>query len=235
MHLHGADTYSKASWLDPELVAVADRAGPERAGRDRADAAQGEHAIDEQAGGEGAAASFVRVGGRGQGCAQLVEAGARLGAHGDDVGAGHELAGLVDSKLERVGSDRVSLRDGDDAALDAQHAKDGEVLVRLRACALAGVDDEEEEVDPGRAGDHVADEPLVTRDVDEGDPPAVGQVERRISEVDRDPALLLLGQAVRVLPGQGPDEPGLAVVDVAGRPEAQTRHDLGTHVRDFPR
>ena len=109
------------------------------------------------------------------------------------------------------------------------------MLVRLCACALAGVDDEEEEVDSGRAGDHVADEPLVTRDVDEGDPAAVGQVERRISEVDRDPALLLFGQAVRVLPGQRPDEPGLAVVDVAGRPEAQTRHDLGTHVRDFPR
>jgi hypothetical protein len=100
---------------------------------------------------------------------------------------------LVDSKLERVGIDCVNLRDGDDAALDAQHAEDGEVLVRLRACALAGVDDEEEEVDPGRTGDHVADEALVTRDVDEGDPPAVGQVERRISEVDRNPALLLLG------------------------------------------
>ncbi len=109
------------------------------------------------------------------------------------------------------------------------------MLVRLRACALGGVDDEQEEVDPRRAGDHVADEPLVTRDVDEGDPPAVGQVERCVAEVDRDPALLLLGQAVRVLPGQGPDEPGLAVVDVAGRPEAQTRHDLGTHVRDLPR
>ena len=63
VHLHGTDTYIKASWLDHELVAVADRAGPERAGCDRADAAQGEHAIDEQAGGEGAAASFVRVGG----------------------------------------------------------------------------------------------------------------------------------------------------------------------------
>ena len=29
----------------------------------------------------------------------------------------------------------------------------------------------------------------------------VGQLERRVAEVDRDPPLLLLGQAIRVLPG----------------------------------
>ena len=72
-------------------------------------------------------------------------------------------------------------------------------------------------------------------DVDERDPPPVGQVERCIPEVDGNPTLLLLGQAVRVLTGQGPDEPGLAVVDVTGRPETQTRHSLGTHACAAPR
>ena len=50
--------------------------------------------------------------------------------------------------------------------------------------------------------------------VDEREPAAVGQLERRVAEVDRDPALLLLGQPVGVLAGQRPDEPRLAVVDV---------------------
>ena len=151
------------------------------------------------------------------------------------MGAGHELAGLLDRQLERVGSHRVGFRDGNDAVIDAEQAQDREVLMGLRARPLAGVDDEQEEVDPRRPGDHVANEPLVTRDVDERDPPAAGQVERRVPEVDGDPALLLLGQAVGVLSRQSPDEPGLAMVDVARRPEAQTRHGLGTHACDFPR
>ena len=41
-----------------------------------------------------------------------------------------------------------------------------------------------------------------------------GQLERRVAEVDRDPAPLLLGKPVRVLAGQRPHEPRLAVVDV---------------------
>ena len=41
------------------------------------------------------------------------------------------------------------------------------MLVRLRPRALGGVDHEQEQVDPGRAGDHVADEPLVPGHVDQ--------------------------------------------------------------------
>jgi len=44
----------------------------------------------------------------------------------------------------------------------------------------------------------------------------VAELERRVAEVDRDAAALFLGQAIRVLPGQRTDEPGLPVVDVPG-------------------
>ena len=100
--------------------------------------------------------------------------------------------------------------------LDPEQPEDREVLVRLRPRALAGVDDEQEEVDPGRAGDHRAHEALVPGNVDDREPPPVRELERRVAEVDRDPAPLLLGQPVGVLPGQRADEPRLAVVDVAG-------------------
>ena len=102
------------------------------------------------------------------------------------------------------------------------------MLVRLRARALSGVDHEQEEVDPGCARDHVADEALVPGHVDQREPAAVGEVERRVAEVDRDPALALLGQPVGVLPGQRPDEPRLAVVDVARGPYRERHASTAT-------
>ena len=137
---------------------------------------------------------------------------------------GDELARLLERELERLGVDRVGLRDRDDAALDAEEPEDREVLVRLRTRALRGVDDEQEEVDPRRAGDHRPHEPLVAGDVDERQRAAAGQLERRVAEVDRDPARLLLGEPVGVLPRQRPDERRLAVVDVTGGADRQ-RHD----------
>ena len=141
----------------------------------------------------------------------------------DDGRSGHELLRLLDCERQCLLVDGVALRDRDDAVLDPEQPQDGEVLVRLRPRALGRVDDEQEEVDPGRAGDHVADEALVPGHVDDGEPPPVRQLERRVAEVDRDAALLLLGQPVGVLARQRPDEPGLAVVDVARGAEDQ-RH-----------
>ena len=97
------------------------------------------------------------------------------------------------------------------------------MLERLRSRALGCIDHEQEEVDPGRAGDHRADEPLMARHVDQREAPSVRQLERRVAEVDRDPAPLLLRQPVRVLSRQRPHEPRLAVVDVPGGADRQ-RH-----------
>ena len=93
----------------------------------------------------------------------------------------------------------------------------------LRTCALTGVDDEQEEIDPGRACDHRPHEPLVPRDVHDGQTAPVGQVERCVAEVDRDPARLLLRQAVCVLARERANEPRLAMVDVARCPDGH-RH-----------
>ena len=104
------------------------------------------------------------------------------------------------------------------------------MLVRLRPGALGGVDDEKEEVDPRRPRDHRPDEPLVAGDVDQRERPPVGQRERRVAEVDRDPARVLLREAVGVLAGERPDEGRLAVVDVPSGTDRQ-RHgprDLGS-------
>ena len=144
-------------------------------------------------------------------------------ALGDDRGARHELARLIDHKLEGLLVDRIRLGDRDDTVLDAEQPEDGEVLMGLRPRALSRVDDQQEEVDAGRARDHRAHETLVAGNVDEREPPAVGEVERRVAEVDRDPACLLLGQPVGVLAREGVHERRLAVVDVARCADGQ-RH-----------
>ena len=97
------------------------------------------------------------------------------------------------------------------------------MLVRLRLRPLARVDDEQEEVDPGRARDHRPDEPLVPGNVDDREARPVGKLELRVAERDRDPAPLLLGQPVGVGARQRLDEPRLAVVDVPGGPQREPR------------
>ena len=61
--------------------------------------------------------------------------------------------------------------------------------------------------------------------VDEGDID-IAQIERGEAEVDRDPALLFGGQSIGVDAGQGADQGGLAVIDVAGRSEYEVHYWL---------
>ena len=83
------------------------------------------------------------------------------------------------------------------------------------------------EVDTGGAGHHGAHEALVAGHVDDADPPAAGQLELGIAELDRDAALALLAQAVGVGAGQAGDERRLAVVDVTGGAQGERRPVVG--------
>ena len=224
VHLHGADPNVASRRLQAKPVAVGDRPRPERAGRDRADAAEREHPVDVEAGRiVGASLPDVACDPV-EGLAERVETVPRDAADRDHRCAGNELTRLFEGQLERLFVDRVGLRDGDDAALDAEQPQDRKVLVRLWAGTLGGIEDEEEEVDAGRAGDHRSHEALVPRHVDERERPSARQLERCVPEVDRDPPRPLLGQPVRVLAGQRADERRLAVVDVPGGADGQ-RHD----------
>ena len=96
-----------------------------------------------------------------------------------------------------------------------EQVDDVQVLDGLRHHAVVGGDDQHREIDAAHAGEHVADEALVTGHVDEAD-----QLRRRRAavgeaEVDRNAARLFLRQAVGVDAGQRFDQQRLAVVDVA--------------------
>lgn len=101
---------------------------------------------------------------------------------------------------------------------EAEHRQ---VLARLRHHPVVCGDAEHVAVDPGGAGDHVTQEALMPRHVHQRQPPPGGQREWRESELDRDAARLLGGQAVGVATGEGQHEGRLAVVDVPAVPSTR--------------
>src|SRR5260370_28024003 len=94
--------------------------------------------------------------------------------------------------------------------------QDVEMLLALRHHAVVGCDREQHEVHPMRTGEHVANEPLMARDVDHARARPVPEGEIREPQVDRDAALLLFLETVGILPGERLDQRGLAMVDMAG-------------------
>ena len=111
----------------------------------------------------------------------------------------------------------VRLRHHRQPAPDPERVEQLEVLERLRVRPVVRGDDEQRRVDLARPDEHVADQPVVARHVDEVDHPPVVERQVRIPDVDRHPAPPLLGQPVRVDAGERAQERRLAVVDVPGR------------------
>jgi hypothetical protein len=202
-------------------VADLHRAADRNAGDDRAEAVRAEHALDRHA-------EHARVRARlglGRQAEQLAlevlqalsgDRGQRHDRCALEEGARQRGAHVLQRQLDQRRLDHVDLGQRHQPALHAQDAHDGQVLARLRHDPVVGRDHQHDQVDAGRAGDHVLDEALVPGDVDDADLAAVGQREAREAQVDRHAALLLLLQPVGVDAGQGLDQRRLAVVDVAG-------------------
>ena len=129
------------------------------------------------------------------------------------------LPDRLDDERGPLGIHEVDLRDRDRPPLHAERFQDEEVLAALGHHPLVGGDDEQHGVDPAGAGDHVLDEALVSGDVHDARGRGAGaEVERGEPEVDRDSAAALFGKPVRIDPGQGGDERGFAMIDVARGP-----------------
>ena len=213
----GLDT----SGVDLEALVHLEAARGDRPRHHRPEPLDGEHAVDgEPEGGVGPAGRH-RAGKLGQGEAQRVEPLAGLGGDGNDravleEGPAERRPDVLPHQLEPFGLGEVGLGEDDEPRPDLEELADGEVLPGLGHHALVGGDHEHDEVDPAHPGQHVLHEPLVAGHVDdaEGELGAEGQVGE--ADVDGDPALLLLLQAVGVDAGEGVDEGRLPVVDVAG-------------------
>ena len=200
----------------------------QRARDDGAKPLHREHAIDREPDGSVSAAHRHRRRHRHERRLQHLQPVSCARRHRDNGDVGekrprHELVDLQARELQRLAIAQVALRDDDEPRGYMQQPADVKVFARLRHHRLVRRDDEHHEVDAADAGEHVLDEPLVARHVDErevhvrlcisfGGP---SRLEVGEAKVDRDAALLLFLEAVRIGAGEGADEGALAVVDVA--------------------
>ena len=92
--------------------------------------------------------------------------------------------------------------------------------------ALVRRHDQQHQVDAADACQHVADEFLVTRHVDDADIGTIRRLHIRKAQFDRDAALLFLFQSVRVDARQGFDQAGLAVIHVSGGADDNVSHRI---------
>jgi hypothetical protein len=140
----------------------------------------------------------------------------RAGADGDEIGlleerAPDHLPHLGRGDLDELRVGEVGLGQSDDAPRQTEEPADLEVLAGLRPDRLVGGHDEQDQVDAARPCEHVLDESLMPRDIDEAQD-EIGLDEVREAEIDRDAALRLRA-AGGVRARERPDELALAMVD----------------------
>ena len=118
----------------------------------------------------------------------------------------------------RASSAQVRLRHDREPVADAERVEQLQVLERLGVRPVVGRDDQQRGVDLARPDEHVADQPVVPRHVDEVDHAARrGSARCAYPTSIVMPAPPLLGEAIGVDPGERAEQRRLAVVDVAGR------------------
>ncbi len=133
---------------------------------------------------------------------QQLQTSACLCAHRDDrraleERAAREFFNLKPHEAENVGIDQIRLRDGHQPAPNPEQAANIEMLARLRLDRFVGRDHQHDQVDAAHARQHVANEPFVTRNIDESKADAL-QFQERETQVDGDPAALLFFETVGI-------------------------------------
>ena len=170
MDLDRAHPHHAIERQQPHRVAHGYCAAPRRAGDHRAGAWEREHAVDREPE-EVLRRAFHEISGDvAQRCTQLIQAlpgGCRDGYYllPRYPARAQPLCDLATHHLEPLGLHQVALGKYGDAAGHSQQLDDREVLLGLRHDSFVGGDHEQGHVDPGCAGEHVPDEPLVARHV----------------------------------------------------------------------
>ena len=191
-----------------ELVAHPDGARGKRAGDDGARAAHGEGPVHPQPHVGVAIRRRQPVDHRNQLCSNLIQVSTKY-----DGCIGNPLSRLPDGAL---GIGEVGLADHHQHMPDAQCVQGGQMFLGLRHPPFGGGNDEHHRGHRPHPGEHVRDEPLMARHVDESELPPV-DLGPRETEVDGQAAALFFGQPVGPHAGEPLHERRLAVVDVPCR------------------
>ena len=219
MRLQSTYASPETAGHDLDLHAGVQVAIDQRARDDAAEAVDREYAIDRQARPANVALGWQAGDGGVQRLTQRIEPNAADRRARDDRRcferrSRQHLADIALDKREPVVIDEIALRERDDAVPHVEQIEDGEVLSRLRHHTVVGGDDEQRDIDTAGAGEHVLDEALVSRNVDDADASAARQRQPCEPQIDRHAARFFFAQPIRVDPRQRLDEQRFTVVDV---------------------
>ena len=107
---------------------------------------------------------------------------------------------------------------------DGQEPADIEVFPGLRHDGLVGRHHQQHRIDSSNAGQHILDEALVAGNVHEAHSQPVAELQAGKAQIDGDPPLLFLFEAVRIHSRQHLDQGAFAMIDMARRPHYNVLH-----------
>ena len=229
VHLDAAHPCAPLRGQHLDLVVFPDSSGDQRPRHDRAEAFHREAAVDREAEDLRRVARRDLAGQAAQLRLQWLDAFAGEGADAEEWRVLQEralqvLPDLHFGEIDDVALGRVDFRQHRQAALHAQQRADVEMFAGLRHHRFVRGDDQHDGVDAADARQHVLDEPLVARHVDEADRRLVVQAEAGKADVDGDAAFLFFLQAVGVDAGQRLHQRRFAMVDVSGGADHDVSH-----------
>jgi hypothetical protein len=124
-------------------------------------------------------------------------------------------AGSTADYAKGFGIDQIAFGYRYNALADTEKTANVEMLPGLRHYAIIRRDNENDNVDTARPGEHILDETLMARHVDKSEM-YVSNTELGKTEIYRNAAPLFLGKPIGVCPGQRFYQRSLAVIDMPG-------------------
>ena len=122
--------------------------------------------------------------------------------------------------VEGLAIDFVGLGQDRNAPVDSEQLQYVEMLAGLGFDRFVSSDHEQKKIDSADSSQHVAHKALVAGDIDETNlqSPTIGRRQGHVgkAEIDSDAATLFFGETIGVDAGEGLDQRGLAVIDMAG-------------------
>ncbi len=146
--------------------------------------------------------------------ARAVDTGGANDSAEAQAGFAGEARHRIAHALQSIAVHAVRFGNGGNTAFYAEQPQKREVLQRLRHRTVVSGNHQQCMLMCRNACDHVVNEAVVARHVDEADPPA-GDVGVGKTEIDGESAASFLGERVCIHARQSLDEAGLAVIDVA--------------------
>ena len=215
--------------IEFDLSLFSNRAAHQRSGDNRSESPGAEATIDRQSKGEIRIAGGQGITQLGQGLPDGIQPLSTGSAEGNDggffqKGAAQVVLQLQLNQLDDLPIDQIALGNHHHPSRDGKEFADVEVFPGLRHDRLIGRHHQQHRIDSSNAGQHVLDEAFVAGNVHEAHSQPVAELQAGKTQIDGDPPLFFLFEAVRIHSRQDLDQGAFAMIDMTGRPHHNVLH-----------